>query len=601
MTRSPLPTPVTSFGGWVRQRRRALGLTHAALAERVHCSVSALRKIEQDVRRPSRPLAERLADRLDVPRDERARFVAFARGERRVDALASWSPVPLAPLPAADGAAPDEPAARRFEPMSRLYAPFGPATPSIGVLPFANLSPEPADELFADGLADELLGVLSKVSGLRVASRTSAFAFKGRPADLASIANNLNVTGLLEGSVRRSGSRVRIGARLVDVATDSTLWSGTYDRELADLIDVQDDIARSVVTGLRGTLLGESAEGRADERVDALLGPATRGRTRSVRAHELYLRGRFLVDRTTPEDTAAGIEYGRLAVEADPHYALAWAGLAGAYASQAAWGWAPLGPTFELAREAAERALEIAPDLPEAHAELAWIRMTFDWNWLGAEQSYRRALVLGSGNRSIVVGASLLADNLGQSADALALARRAVELDPMCSIAHGNLALRAFNAGRLDEAAAAAAAALAIQPRGGLLHWTMGTIRLAQGQVDAALEAFGREEHERLRLQGRALAAHAAGHALDARRWLDELIATGADDSAFQIAEVLAVRGELDAAFEWLERSRLQRDPGASQAQAGPLLGTLHADPRWAAFLARMGFAGSGPAREPSI
>ncbi|GMU71005.1 MAG: hypothetical protein AMXMBFR42_04720 [Burkholderiales bacterium] len=596
MTSSPSSTP--TFGRWLRQRRRSLGMTHAALAERVHCSVSALRKIEQDVRRPSRPLAERLADRLDVASDERARFVAFARGERRIGPLASWPPLPLPPIPATEDPAAGDEGSGRSAPWSRLYVPYGPTTPSIGVLPFALLSADPADELFADALADELVGVLSKVPGLRVASRTSSFAFKGRSADLATIARSLNVTGLVEGSVRRSGARVRIAAKFVDVASDTTLWSETYDRALSDLIDVQDDIARSVVSGLRGTLLGDPASHAADPRVDALLRAATRGRTRSARAHEFYLRGRFLVDRTTPEDTAAGIALGRQAVETDPDYALAWAGLAGAYASQAAWGWAPLDPTFELARQAAERALAIEPDLPEAHAELAWIRMTYDWDWHGAEQSYRRALLLGSGDRSIVVGASLLADNLGQSADAVALARRAVALDPMCWIAHGNLALRAFNAGLIDEAARAAAAALAIQPRGGLLHWLIGTIDLAQGRVDAARDAFEREAHERLRLQGRALVAHAAGDRHGARRLLDELIATGADDSAFQIAEVLAVRGEVDEAFEWLERSRVQRDPGASQAQAGPLLTALHGDPRWGEFLSRMGFRGRGPARD---
>ncbi|HQU50257.1 MAG TPA: helix-turn-helix domain-containing protein [Casimicrobiaceae bacterium] len=600
MTPLSLPSPATSFGGWLRQRRRALGFTHATLAERVHCSVSALRKFEQDVRRPSRPLAERLADRLGVTQEERMRFLAFARGERRVDTLESWSPVPLAPVPAAGDAGAGADVARPREPWSGLYVPFGPTTPSIAVLPFSLLSADPGDELFADGLADELVGVLSKIPGLRVASRASAFEFKGKTVDHATIARNLNVAGLVEGSVRRCGTRVRIRAQFIDVASDTTFWSESYDRELSDLIDVQDDIARSVVTGLRGALPGEPESAAADRRVDALLGAATRGRTRSARAHELYLRGRFLVDRTTPEDTAAGIEYGKQAVEADPRYALAWAGLAGAYASQAAWGWAPLGPTFELAREAAEHALGIEPDLPEAHAELAWIRMTYDWNWHGAEQSYRRALLLGSGNRSIVVGASLLADNLGQSQDAVALARRAVDLDPMCSITHGNLALRAFNAGLLDEAAAAAATSLTIHPRGGLVHWLMGTILLAQGRVAMAREAFEREEHERLRLQGRALAAHAAGDVTDARRLLDELIATGADDSAFQIAEVLAVRGEVDAAFEWLERSRVQRDPGASQAQAGPLLKALHGDPRWRAFLVRMGFAGGGRAHDPA-
>src|SRR5512134_2152948 len=355
-----------SFGLWLRRRRMALGLTHAALAERARCSVSALRKIEGDERRPSHRLAERLAACLQVPADERADLVEIARGERRVERLRELSAVALPPPPAA-------------------LAPYDPGVPSIAVLPFANLSDDATNEHFADGLAEELLNVLAKIPGLRVASRTSAFSFKGSKAvDIPTIARKLNVATVLEGSVRRSDRRVRITAQLVQAASDAHLWSQSYDRELDNLFAVQDDIARSVVQELRSTLLGEPADAAAGVRAREQVRAATRGRTANAQAHELYLLGRFLVDRMNPDDTVTAIGYYRQALQLDPRYALAWAGLAGAYSNQADYSWAPMAQTFELARAAALHAIELEPELAEGHTELAWVQMCHEWDWQGA-------------------------------------------------------------------------------------------------------------------------------------------------------------------------------------------------------------------------
>ena len=356
---------------------------------------------------------------------------------------------------------------------------------------------------------------------------------------------------------------------------------------------MQDDIAQSVVQGLRAALMDEEPDAAS---ACTRQGRGARGNARPHRQRRgarALPAGRFLIDRFTRDDTATGVRYCRQSLEADPRYALAWAGLAGAYSSQAACGWAPLGETFELARSAALRALELQPDLAEAHAELGWVRMTYDWDWHGADASYRRALTLGSGNRSIVVAASLLADNVGRNDDAVALARRAVALDPLSFIAQGNLGLRCFNAGLLDEAVAAVESALALNPHGTLLHWLLGTIRLEQRRPDEALAAFEREQFDRLRVQGLALLHHASGRHDQAQAALDALIEIGAGDSAFQIAEVFACRGDADRAFEWLERAYEQRDPGVSQMQSGPLLRNLHGDPRWPLFLDRMGLSGS--------
>jgi TolB-like protein/Tfp pilus assembly protein PilF/DNA-binding XRE family transcriptional regulator len=573
-------TSPESFGAWLRRRRLALGMTHATLARGAHCSVSALRKIEGDERRPSHRLAERLAACLQVPEAERAGLIEIARGERRLDRLGGLSGVGLPPPP------------------ERAIAPFDPSTPSIAVLPFVNLGDDAADAHFADGLAEELLNVLAKIPGLRVASRTSAFCFRGdATAAIPAIARRLNVATVLEGSVRRAGRRVRITAQLVEAATDSHLWSQSYDRQLDDLFAVQDDIARAVVQELRSALLGERADAAADARVQAQLRAATRGRTGNAEAHELYLLGRFLVDRLTPDDTATGIGYLRQALQLDPRYALAWAGLAGAYSNQAGYGWAPLARTFGLARAAARHALELEPELAEGHAELGWVQISDEWDWHAADASYARALELGAGDRSIVGAASVLADSLGRRDEAVALARRAAALDPLSFIAHGNLALRCLNSGLLDEADAALETASRLNPRAALLHAVRGTLRLEQGRPAEALAAFQQESLEPLRLAGVAMSQHALGQRALREAALRELVDRCAGDGALQIAETYAFLGDRDRAFEWLERAYAQRDSGLAQMQSWPLLRGLHGDARWRPFLRKMGFIEAAQSR----
>src|SRR6266511_3018844 len=210
-----------------------------------------------------------------------------------------------------------------FPPLQTLLAPIDENTPSIAVLPFSDLSPDKDQEYFADGLAEELLNVLSKIRGLRVASRTSAFSFKGTKVDIPTVAQKLNVATVLEGSVRKAGKRVRITAQLIQVATDSHLWSDTYDRELEDIFAVQDDIAQSVVKELRSALLGEKPDASANAAVKAEVHAAAKGRGENAEAYRLYLQGRFFEDRLTEEDTAKALQYYRQALELDPQYALA--------------------------------------------------------------------------------------------------------------------------------------------------------------------------------------------------------------------------------------------------------------------------------------
>jgi len=465
--------------------------------------------------------------------------------------------------------------------------------PSIAVLPFVNTSDDTANEYFADGLAEELLNVLSKMRGLRVASRTSAFSFKGAKVDIPTMAQKLNVATILEGSVRKAGNRVRISAQLIHVATDSYLWSATYDRELEDIFAVQDDIARSVVTELRAALLEERPDAAATAGVEAEIQVAARGRGDNVEAYRLYLLANFHHDRFTAEDSAIAIEAYRAALKLDPSYALAWAGLAIAYARAAGSGWpgTALEEGFRLARKAAEKAMRLAPDISEAHEAMGVIRLTSDFDWKGAEASFARALELSPGNVRVIRDAVDLLRALGRSDEAIALMRQAVELDPLSWSVYRELANCYLGAGRFDEAEAAIRKSLELSPDARMLHFRLSVICLCQGRLDEALKAATRVVHDGFRLLALAMVYHAQGRHVDSDAALEELIETMADTGAFQIAEAFAYRGDRDQAFAWLERAHAQRDAGMHMLREAQSMRGLHADPRWHAFLEKVGLA----------
>ncbi len=465
--------------------------------------------------------------------------------------------------------------------------------PSIAVLPFVNTSDDTANEYFADGLAEELLNVLSKIRGLRVASRTSAFSFKGAKVDVPTIAQKLNVATILEGSVRKSGNRVRISAQLIHVATDSHLWSATYDRQLEDIFVVQDDITQSVVKELRAALMGEKPDTTASAAVKAEIEAAARGRGANAEAYRLYLQANFHHDRFTPEDFAIAIEAYRAALKLDPNYALAWAGLSIAYANRAGQGWTgtALEEGFRLAREAAEKAMQLAPDLAEAHNAMGVIRLVFDLDWKGAEASFTRALELAPGDVRVVRNAVDLLDARGRYDEAIALLRQAVELDPLSGAIYRELAKRFLDAGRLDEAQTAIRKSLELSPRAGFAHYLHSGICLWQGRLDEALEAAKREIHDIFRLLMLANVYYAQGRHAESDAALEELIETVPNTAAFQIAEAFAYRGDRDQAFTWLERAYAQRDAGLRLLRPSLSLRGLHGDPRWLPLLEKVGLA----------
>jgi TolB-like protein/class 3 adenylate cyclase/Tfp pilus assembly protein PilF len=464
-------------------------------------------------------------------------------------------------------------------------------TQSIAVLPFLNLSRDDENEYFADGLAEELLNVLAKIRGLRVAARSSAFMFKGKGASVAEVGSVLNVATVLEGSVRNAGNRMRISVQLVKVADGFHMWSASYDRTLDDIFAVQDEIARCVVKELRRTLLGEAMDATAATQVTAQIAAAVKGRTADAEAHRLDLQARHFISRHTRDDTAKGIAYLKRALDRDPAFALAWVELSGAYTNQVGQGWLSAAEGLELAQQAVERALKLEPELAEAHAQVGWIRMTYDWDWRGAEASYGRALVLAPGSGFVLRRAGWLAANVGRLDEAIALNSRAIEQDPLSASTYHSLGMALEAAGRLVEAEHAYRKVLELSPQRGAAHAILGLNLLAQGRQDEALGEASREPERWARLWALAIVHHERRSNAEADAALSELVARYADGAACNIAQVYGARGDIDLALEWLERAYAQRDAGLSEIKSQPFLRSLHSDSRWVAFLTKMGLA----------
>ena len=462
---------------------------------------------------------------------------------------------------------------------------------SIAVLPFVNRSASADDEYFSDGLADELLTVLAKIKGLRVTARTSSFHFKGKDATIGEIGRTLDVDTVLEGSFRKSGNRVRISVQLVSVADSSQLWSETYDRTLDDIFAVQDDIARSVVKELRTTLLGEELDSDASRQAKTEVARAMKGHGTDPEAQRLYLLARHFQGRWTREDTAKAIEYLKQALDRDPEYALAWVELGAAYAREAGHGWSPVANGYAQAREAAQRALASEPDLAEAHVVMGTIRWYYDWDFRGAEEAYGRALRLSPANAEVLRLAGSLAWSLGHIEEGIGLLRRALEQDPLSAQAYHNLGSALIAADRFQEAEEACRKALELAPQRAITHAALSLALLGQGRGEEARNMAMQEPIDGLRLWSLGIAYGTLRQEAEWEATIAEMIAKYSDTWAYQIAEVCWVHGEADRAFEWLERAYSERDSGVTEMKTSPRFRTLHGDPRWPAFLKRMGLA----------
>ena len=460
---------------------------------------------------------------------------------------------------------------------------------AIAVLPFVNMSRDEDGDYFSDGLAEELINVLSKIRGFRVAARTSAFSFKGRQTTIGEIGNALNVSSVLEGSVRIAGKRVRISVQLVNVADGYHLWSETYDRTMDDIFAVQDDIARSVVEELRTMLLGSEMGAIANRNISSEVAAAVRGRADNAEAQRLMLLGRHFLDRTTREDTAQAIDYFRQALNLDANYALGWAELGRAFSIEAGMNWIPVTKGFNLSREATMRALELEPNLAEAHAQLGRIQIAHDWDFRGAESSYRKALELAPGSSPVLDGASLLAYKLGQFDKALQISRELLGHNPLNAAFWHNLGLICHTANRLEESEQAFRKAIELVPQRFVTRALLALVLMDGGRDEEALATARREPDKFWQNWALAILHHAAGRRNESDQIMPEFI-KNTGGNAFQIAEVYSMRGEMDKAFEWLEQAYLERDAGVTHTKVNPRFRPLHDDPRWSAMLEKIGF-----------
>ena len=460
---------------------------------------------------------------------------------------------------------------------------------SIAVLPFVNRSRSEDDEYFSDGLADEIRNMLAKIRGLRVAARTSSFRFKGGKEDLATIGQKLNVAALLEGTVRKSGNNVRISVHLLKVSDGYHLWAETYDRTLDDIFAVQDDIAQSVVRELREKLLGEKVDSKAGGEVRAEVALAAKGRGTNPEAHRLCLQAQYFAARGSREDMLKASGYLERALELDSAYALAWARLGRSHMRAADMGWVEAEVGHKRGRELVEHALSLEPDLAEGHASLGWTRMVMDWDWSGAEASFRRAQELMPGNTVVLSYASAMASNRGRLEEAIEIAHRGVDQDPLSSLSYITLGLMLYRAGSFADAEKAFRVGIELSPQRANIRAYLAFVLLAQRRADEALAVALEEPEGCFRLEALAVIHHVAGRQKEADTALRELIETMADTAAYQIASVYAVRHEPDSAFEWFERAYRLRDTGLAEMKSNPRLRSLHGDPRWPEFLEKVG------------
>lgn len=456
----------------------------------------------------------------------------------------------------------------------------GGAVASIAVLPFVNMSDDKANEYFSDGLTEELLNVLANVPGLRVIARTSSFSYKGKEVKISEVARDLNVDHVLEGSVRKSGNRVRITTQLIRSSDSSHLWSQTYDRDLNDIFAVQDEISSAVADALKLRLL------KAGEQSSETSG------TRVSQAYEAYLRGRFLRHQGEAESTLRqAIASFDDAIRLDPNYAKAYAGRADALTALASNGYVPFDSGFAQAREAAKHSIELAPDLADGYLTMNFLQQSVDLDLVAATASVRRALELNPGSYDVQYAYSSFESSGGRNETAIAAAEKAVELDPIAPGAYLNLANTLLFARQYERAERAARRAIELAPDRPAGHYSLGWALLLQGRSDEAMAAFDAESIPWQRMTGRALTFARTGKTDLARAEIASMQKQLGDAAAYQYAQINTVLGDRDAAFRWLETAKRVHDPGLmGQVYADPFLDPLRSDPRYEALVRELGF-----------
>ena len=409
--------------------------------------------------------------------------------------------------------------------------PSGAPERSIAVLPFVDLSEKHDQEYFADGMAEEIIDLLAKVPDLHVPARTSSFYFKGKSAKIPEIARELSVANVLEGSVRRSANRIRVTAQLARADDGYHLWSQTYDRDLKDVFTVQDEIANAVVQALQITLMG---------------GPLTRprGGTENLEAYQLYLRGLDADRQNTRASVLAARDYFDQAIKLDPGFGLAWYALAWDTTLLTHEGEFLPKDGYERARQQAQHALQLSPDLAEAHAELSYLHRAYDWNWAAAEAESRTALTLDPKNPMALMQAAGLSNTLGRWDEAERQLRLALTRDPFFPLLNWYLGDAQYFAGQFADSEATFRKMLDFAPGFAWTRAYLARTLLAEDKAETALAMVMQEDDEENRLSMLSIALHAAHREAEAEQALKMLIAKFADTDAYWVAMTYAHRGD---------------------------------------------------------
>ncbi len=473
---------------------------------------------------------------------------------------------------------------------SKLVAP---AAASIAVLPLANESGEASQQYFSDGISEDLITALSQFPRLKVIGRASAFQFRDSKENSRSIGAKLGVGHLIEGSVRREGEMVRVSAELIDTADGSTQWSERYDRPYKDLFALQDEITRAVAGALRAKLLpGEHAAAQSEQPPSG-----------SLEAYNALLQGRFYAPRGTEADFRRAIEFFVQATQLDPRYALAWCELSRA--------WTGLSGDFlegaaaqeanAKSREAADRALALSPNLAAAHNARGDVLQLVDFDWRGAEVEYRRALELSPNDAQAKFNLGAALAIYGEMDQAIEITRQALVTEPLRAWGYKALATYFLGLHRLDEAERAMNKAIEMQPASGPYHSWLTIIETRRGNAPAALEAAQQAPPGIYRDMSLAYARQIGSDRSAADAALRTFIEKDAGGSAYQIAEVYALRNDAKATFEWLDRAWSNRDPGIQYLLYSPFIPRYKDDPRFAAFCRKVGLPvpGEAPRKSP--
>lgn len=443
---------------------------------------------------------------------------------------------------------------------------------SIAVLPFVNMSDDPGNEFFSDGVAEELLNLLAKIPSLAVAARTSSFSFKGKDAQIAEIAETLNVVHVLEGSVRKAGDRVRVTAQLIQADTGFHLWSETYERKLEDVFAVQDDIAAKVAQALEVTILG-----------DAL----PHARETSPEAYTLYLQGLHYRNQSTLESLAQAEASLQQALAIDPDYHPARSLLGDVLVAQAQYDAIPLQEGNQRAREAYEMVLAAEPDQPDALSGLAWMQI-YEGKFEEAEELLNRALARQPGDARLINTMAFLRRSQGRLEEAIPLFQQSMALDPVRMAPSHNLSFTLYQVRRYDEAVESFKHTLNLSPDyfGG---WSfLAVVYLAKGEAEKASAAIEREQPGAWKLQVQAMVAHDLGDEAASDGAILELKQGEFEDVNSTLAMVYAWRDEADLALQYLNAAQEAGEQTLIDLRLDPILDNLRSDPRWPAISAEI-------------